>query len=62
MDHVVELADEVDGLEVFLGAVLVEVLGVLVPVGDAEIQVQDTGDTVHPEAVHVVAAQPVHRR
>ena len=54
----VELAEEGAGVQVLLGALVVEpFLGGVV---DAEVQVEHAGDPVHPDAVDVVDVQPEH--
>ena len=56
--QVVELADEVDGLEVLAPAVLV---GNPLPGLPRIIQVEHRGHRIHPQAVHVEAVAPEQR-
>ena len=56
---VIELLHEGDGLEVFLGALLVELL--LARVVDAKVEVQHAGDAVHADAVCMVLVDPVEQ-
>ncbi|MEZ5364828.1 MAG: hypothetical protein R2748_21445 [Bryobacterales bacterium] len=58
VDALIEPADEVDGFDVLLAAVLVGHPFALVP---AVVEIEHRGDRVHAQAVDVVAVQPKQR-